>query len=103
MKLLQKVSTCSIVLLLYGLYLAAQSRTVTGVITDDKNNPLPRATVRMKNTQVATVADNSGKYKLQAPESAATLQISFTGMEPQEIPVRSVVSLMLACVRPAPG
>ncbi len=97
MKLLQKVSTCSIVLLLYGLSLAAQSRTVTGAITDDKNNPLPGATIRVKNTQVATVADNKGKYTLQLPEGAGTLLVTFTGMEPQEIPVkqRSTINVSL--------
>ncbi len=90
MKLLQKISTCSLLLLLYGLPILAQSGAVTGLITDEKNSPLPGATIRLKNSQVATVSDSRGKYILQLPpgSTGATLLISFTGMDTQEIPVQ---------------
>lgn len=96
MNLIHKVSIFGIILLLYGFSLSAQTRTVTGAITDDKNVPLPGATIRVKNSNVAAVSDVKGNFSINVPEGAV-LQISFTGMEAQEVAVqqRSTVNVSL--------
>jgi hypothetical protein len=96
MNLIHKVSIFGIILLLYGFSLSAQTRTVTGAITDDKHVPLPGATIRVKNSNAAAVSDVKGNFSINVPEGAV-LQISFTGMETQEVAVqqRSTVNVSL--------
>lgn len=96
MRLIQKVSICSILWLLYGLSLSAQSGTISGTITDDRNTPLPGATIRVRNSDAAAISDSQGKYTIKA-SGASTLLVSFTGMETQEVPARqrSIVNVTL--------
>jgi TonB-linked SusC/RagA family outer membrane protein len=98
MKLTSKVSITGILcFLLYGLSIFAQQKTVTGTVTDDKNSPLPGATIRLKNTNVAAVSDNKGNFSLSVPDANGTLVFSFTGMETREVKIqnRSKVDLSM--------
>lgn len=66
---------------------AAQNRTVTGVVTSDADNaPLAGVTVVVKGTQIGVTTDLQGRYRISAP-AEATLEFSFIGMEKQDIPV----------------
>ncbi|HEY0175426.1 MAG TPA: carboxypeptidase-like regulatory domain-containing protein, partial [Pedobacter sp.] len=51
---------------------------ITGHITDEKNLPMPGATVQIKGTKIGTTADVNGKFTLTVPENA-TLVISSIG------------------------
>ncbi|GAA0562528.1 SusC/RagA family TonB-linked outer membrane protein [Chitinophaga japonensis] len=95
MNLIQKVSIYSCFLLLYGLSLFAQNRTVTGTVTDEKNSPLPGATIRVKDSNIAAVSDGNGRYSINAP-AGATLVITFTGMETREVPVQQRTAVNVA-------
>ncbi len=59
---------------------------ITGTIVDNQNNPLPGATVQIKNTQKGTMADISGKYTI-AVGQGDTLVFSMLGLTSQSIPV----------------
>jgi TonB-linked outer membrane protein, SusC/RagA family len=79
-----------ILLLLTGVILLcvqvhAQTRTVTGKVTDESGNPIPNASVLVKGTSVGTVTKTDGTYSLSVPSSAKVLIISAITMEPQEI------------------
>lgn len=69
----------------------AQHRHVTGVVISvEDGEPVVGASVFVKGTQLGTVTDIEGKFSIQrVPESAKTLQVSFIGMDPQEVPIRS--------------
>ena len=60
-------------------------RTLTGRVTDEKNEGLPGVSVILKGTQRGTVTDVDGRYKLDVPETGATLVFSFVGYLPQEV------------------
>ncbi len=62
-------------------------RTVTGIITDERAEPLIGATVLVKGTQIGTVTDIDGSFQLEIPENAEQLVISYTGFAMQEIPL----------------
>jgi hypothetical protein len=51
---------------------------ITGVVTDENNQPLPGVNVRVKNTTVGTSTDANGKYTISA-EPGSTLVYSFIG------------------------
>ncbi|GEO02724.1 SusC/RagA family TonB-linked outer membrane protein [Adhaeribacter aerolatus] len=58
----------------------AQSRTVTGRVTDQSSNEgLPGVTVLVKGTQVGTATDATGNYTINVPEGGTTLVFSFVG------------------------
>lgn len=75
-------------LLLSFVYMGvfAQSRTVSGVVTDENGDPIPGVTVVVKGTTQGTATDINGRYSLNVPEGA-TLVFSGVGLSPQEIVV----------------
>lgn len=57
-----------------------KSRLVSGTVKDKDGNPLPGATIRIKDTQVGVITDNEGFFKMDIPEvQDLTLVISFVG------------------------
>jgi TonB-linked SusC/RagA family outer membrane protein len=62
--------------------------TVTGKITDEKNEPLPGVTVKIKGTAKGTISDINGKYSIQTSFND-TITFSMIGMEIQMIPVKN--------------
>ena len=67
--------------------LFAQSRTVSGVVLDDKGEPLFGAFVVQAGTTNGVSADFDGRYSLTVPQGTVTLQFQFIGYKTVEIPV----------------
>lgn len=85
-------------LLLFGVLLLssqlfAQTKTITGKITDDKGNPIPNASVLVKGSSIGTTSNQDGTYSLAVPDNARTLVISSVGMAPQEISIGNKTSI----------
>lgn len=77
-------------LLLLGMLLPVTllaQLTITGTVTDASNNPLQGATVNLKNSNVGTSTDLSGKFSLTIPGNKGALVVSFIGYKPQTINV----------------
>ena len=65
---------------------ALKTVTITGQIKDKDGNPLPGATVRIKDTQMGVVSDQDGKFKLEVGEiKDLMLQVSFIGYKTQTV------------------
>lgn len=56
----------------------AQKRTISGIVTDETNEPVIGANVVIKNTTVGTITGIDGQYRIEAPDNA-TLVFSFIG------------------------
>ncbi len=69
---------------------------VEGVITDESNNAISGASVKVKNSNAGTVSDEEGKFSLSVPRDAV-IEVSFIGFLEQEIAIagRSVVNIVL--------
>lgn len=67
--------------------LQGESITISGIITDNQGEPVPGASVVVKDTSDGTVSDMDGRYTLSGVPSGGTLVVSFIGMRTQEIPV----------------
>jgi TonB-linked SusC/RagA family outer membrane protein len=81
-------------LLLYGQMLA-QSKTITGRVTDEKGNPVPNASVTVKGTSLGTTSKEDGTYSLTVPADSKTLNISAVGMEEQNIAIGAKTSILI--------
>lgn len=79
--------------LLLSWQLLAQTRTISGKVTDDKSNPIPNASITVKGTSVGTTSNAEGVYSLSVPNNARVLIISAVGMAAQEITIGSRTSI----------
>ncbi len=66
--------------------ISQQSRTVTGVVTDIKGEPLLGVNVIVKGTTNGTITDLDGKFSLEV-EPNSILVVSYIGYVSQQIPV----------------
>jgi TonB-linked SusC/RagA family outer membrane protein len=78
-----------ILLFLASTAVYAQKITITGTVTDEKGGSLPGATVQVKGTSQGVLTDISGKYTIDVTSPTVTLQFSFVGYAPKEIPVQN--------------
>ncbi|MEJ7780660.1 MAG: carboxypeptidase-like regulatory domain-containing protein [Daejeonella sp.] len=72
-------------MLLAVLTTRAQYKFSGKVIAEVTGAALPGATVRFKNTTVATITGNDGLFYLEAAQRAAILEVSFVGYTSQQV------------------
>lgn len=73
----------------------AQEKTVTGIVTDNTNLPVPGVNVLVKGTQKGVSTDFDGKYGISAAPGE-TLVFSYLGFKTKEIKVGSANSYNVA-------
>ncbi|WP_127129496.1 SusC/RagA family TonB-linked outer membrane protein [Pseudoflavitalea rhizosphaerae] len=83
MKRLLLVFTC----LLSVLFAVAQTRSISGIVKDDKGDPVAAASVRAKGARSGTTTKSDGSFTLTIPQSAQVLVVSSVGFTEQEIPL----------------
>ncbi|MDB5249925.1 MAG: SusC/RagA family TonB-linked outer membrane protein [Segetibacter sp.] len=75
-------------LVLFPALLFAQQRTVTGKVTDAKDNsPLVDATVSVVGKSVSTKTGADGAFSINVPSGSNQLRISYVGFEDQTLPI----------------
>lgn len=70
---------------------------VTGVVVDEKGNPIPGVNVFVKGTSIGTTTNIDGKYTIDIPNNEVTLIFSFVGMTTSEVLVgdQTVINVTL--------
>ena len=76
-----------LVFLLLSSFFSAYSQKVKGIITDVEGNPLPYASVFVKNTGKGTNANSEGKYSLKLAPGKYTLACQYVGYKKEEISI----------------
>jgi len=73
-------------------------RVISGVITEESGDPLPGATIMVKGTNIGTVTDLEGVYKITIPDEIENpiLEFSFIGFSPREVPVGAQTEINVA-------
>lgn len=85
---MRKFLTLMTVFMLSSALAFAQNRTVSGKITDEKGDPVPFATVKVKGTKKGTSADAGGLFTIEVSKTGeVTLLVSSQGFQEKEIPV----------------
>ena len=76
----------------------AQLRTVSGRVTDEKGNPVPKASVTVNGTRVGTTSDTLGYYIISIPPHARFLNFSSVNMEVRQIAIgsESIININLS-------
>ena len=75
----------------------AQTQKITGVvISEEDGQPVVGASVLVKGTTQGTITDVDGNFNLaNVPSSAKTLQISYIGMQTQEVAIKPKLKIVL--------
>jgi TonB-linked SusC/RagA family outer membrane protein len=91
------LTTWTVCLILSIGLAAAQVAKVTGwVVSEEEGEPVIGATVLVKGTTQGTITDTDGKFELKdLPKEAKSLQISFIGMQTQEVTIQPNLRIVL--------
>lgn len=75
--------------------LRAQTRTVTGTVTEaGTGQPLAGASLSVEGTAINTVTDVNGKFKITGPLGAFVLGVNFVGYTARSVPVNENTSTL---------
>ena len=80
------VSTLAVALLCFSMAVTAQTRPITGNVSDSKGLPVPFASIVIKGTKQGTTADADGKFIVKV-KTGDVLEISAQGLFMKEVPV----------------
>lgn len=97
---MRKITTLFSVLMLLCTLAIAQTRTVTGTVKDDKDQPISGASVIIKGKKGGTVTNASGEFSISAA-TGNTLVISAVGFSSKEIKVESASTYSVSLVQQA--
>src|SRR5574338_1278984 len=70
-----------------AMILLAQNRTIKGKVTDESGNPIPNASVTVKETRQGGTADANGNFSITIDSRAKTLVFSFVGKTTEEVSI----------------
>lgn len=78
-----------LMLMFFGSFVFAQNqKTVSGTVKSG-SDPLPGASVIVKNSKIGTETDFDGKFTLSVPSNATTLVVSYLGYVTKEVAITS--------------
>lgn len=82
---------------IFAMNALAQTRSVSGIVySASDNEPLVGATVKVKDTLLATATDIDGRFTLSGvSRSAKFLEVSYVGYEPQIVPITDDIKVYL--------
>jgi TonB-linked SusC/RagA family outer membrane protein len=83
---MRKLLSLLAVLVLFTISASAQSKIITGKITDQQGQGTPFVSIRIKGTRVGAIADAEGNFAIKA-QASQTLVISGTGITQKEVVV----------------
>lgn len=94
----------SLLMLLGPLLHAQENSIVSGqVINGEDQQPLPYASIRLKNHPIGTISNDNGEFDFYIPKSKRndTLNISFIGFNSYEVPVAHITRKLEIVLRPS--
>lgn len=68
---------------------------ITGKVVDEKGQPLPGASVRIKGAKIGATTDNNGVFALEAPDNSV-LTISYIGYDDKDVTATGTTPLTIA-------
>ena len=89
------VSLFAVILLCVSMVANAQTKVVTGTVTDAKGSPVPFASIVIKGTKSGTTTDADGKFFIKS-KTGDVLEISSQGFFKKEVNITSTTNLVMA-------
>lgn len=87
LQIFNKFSLLLLVALFTGLAAVAQTKKISGTVVDEKNQPLPGATVKAKSGKANAVTDLNGNFTINVAPNEQSLVFTFIGYTDQEVPI----------------
>ncbi len=78
--------------------LSAQSKTITGKVTDENGAPVANASVIVKGTTRGTTTAANGTFSISAPQSSKSVIVSSVSYAPQEVNIGNKAFITVALV-----
>ena len=72
-------------IILFPIWMHAQTVNVKGIVQDDKGVPMPGATVVISGSSKGTMTDLDGRFFLKEVKEGASLEVSFIGYVTQTV------------------
>ena len=91
----------SLLFLFVSQLMKAQNKIITGVVSDEKNNPVAGASITIKGSAIGTSADSAGNFRITVPLSAKSLIISSVGYNNQEFNISGKTSIAVTLISPS--
>lgn len=76
----------------------AQTKTISGKVTDKDNFPLPGATVQAKGSNVTTQTTSEGNFTIEVPSSVPALIFSYVGYDDKEVSIGTSTQINVSLV-----
>src|SRR3954451_3855831 len=92
---MRKLASLLSVLMLLCTLAFSQTRTITGVVKNEKGEPVPFATIQETGTKNATTADVQGAFSIKIPQNAK-LTITAAGHASQTVTPDNAATVTLA-------
>lgn len=70
-------------------------KQISGVVVDEKGEPIIGASVQVKGTTTGTISDYDGEFALSVPDDATMLTVSFVGMQSQEVEIKKNMRVVM--------
>ena len=80
----------------FSMHLLAQTKTITGRVTDNFGAPLANVSVQVKGTSDGTTTGTDGRFSLTVPSTVSTLVFSYSGMGSQEVNISNQTNVSVS-------
>ncbi|MEO7309265.1 MAG: TonB-dependent receptor [Chitinophagaceae bacterium] len=91
------IAPCILIFILLSNGAIAQTKKITGTVTDADKEVMAGVVVTLKGTNTRTVTDENGRFAINGPETGAVLQFSFVGYLSQDVNTisKSIIDISL--------
>ncbi len=100
---MRKFTLLILVLITGTCFSFAQNRTISGVITNAEDQPLPGATVQVQDQNISTTTGTDGSFTLSVPAGKLVLQITYVGYKTQTVNVGAKENTLDITLEPTDG
>ncbi len=71
------------------------NKQISGVVVDEKGEPVIGASIQVIGTTLGTITDVDGAFELSIPDDATTVKVSAVGMNEQTLEVKKVMQIVM--------
>lgn len=86
-----KIKSLLILFFLFSASIIAQTK-VSGIVVDEKNEPIPFANVYFKNSTEGVITNENGRFYLESQKNYGVLVVSFIGYTAQDVKLEKAVT-----------
>lgn len=79
----------------FALAASAQTKKITGTVTDEKNEALPGATIRARSGKATAATMANGSFSIDVPANEQALLVTFIGFNDQEIAINGQTNIVV--------